>query len=107
MRRSSADHDARCTPVQPLASSGRSTPLASMRCVDTAFPSVTVVTSIASPPRAEGVMQTYEAFSAGEAKAEAPGTELVQQPIHPSHFDPTPAFCAERDVVVMATRPSA
>ena len=107
MRRSSADHEARCTPVHPFASRGRSAPLASMRCVDTTLPPPIVVTSAASPPCADGVMHTNESLSAGAATADAPGTDVVQHPTHARHFGPTRSCCAEAVAAKTATNPSA
>jgi hypothetical protein len=52
-------------------------------------------------------MHTNVPFSAGVANADAPGTDAVQQPTHPSQRDAARASCAETDVVAMATRPSA
>ena len=79
---------ARCAPVQPLASTGRSTPLASIFCVETTLPSATVVTSMASAPDDDGVMQTNMPFALGAEKTDSPATVGAQQPIHPCHLGP-------------------
>src|SRR5437764_15314387 len=99
MRRSSADHVARWTPVHPVASTGPSTPLASMRCAETTFPFSTVVKSAASPED-DGVMHTSGPLVGAGANADSPAGEAVQQPIHPCHFGPPLACCAPAAVAI-------
>src|SRR3982751_426213 len=105
MRRSSADQLARWTPVHPVASTGRSTPLASTRCAETTFPLSTVVKSAASPD-ADGVMHTIGPLAGARAIADSPGGVAVQQPIQPIHLGPTRACCAPATVAAPASMPS-
>src|SRR3954468_4804478 len=93
MRSSSADQRHRCTPVHPFASTGRSAPLASMRCVDTTFPLSIVVTSAASPV-SDGVMHTSGPFTGAGTNADSPAGDAVQQPTQPCHFGPMRDCCA-------------
>src|SRR6478736_1040140 len=107
MRRSSLDHLARCTPVHPFASTGRSAPLASMRCVETTLPSFSVVTSTASPN--DGVMHTIGPLAGAGANADSPAGAAVQHPIQPCHLGPAAALvcCAGRALEAIARMPSA
>src|SRR3982750_2301051 len=105
MRRSSADQVARWVPVHPVASTGPSTPLASMRCVEATFPLSIVVKSAASPDE-DGVMHTIGPLDGAGTNTDSPGGDAVQQPTQPNHFGPTRAFCAPAAVETTARMPS-
>jgi hypothetical protein len=103
-RRPSDDHWARSVPVQSFASTGCSTPLASMCFVAITFPSAIVVTSTASAFEV-GVMQT----SGAPLGIGTSGAVAVQHPRYPCQREPlldcaTPAAAdSDRSAAAMAT----